>query len=530
MRMERPELEEFQDKLEAKFGLIFDPSRVEQLREAFLSRRSELRLSGRDYLKRLDRNAGEWERLAAVLTVPESYFFRHIDHLQAFTDIALPERVAKRRGQKLQILCVGCANGEEPYTLSMICLENKGILGDCEVEIRGCDISREALQRAQQGIYTEWSLRATPPQYKARYFEHVGKKYRVNDEVRDAVSFEPCNVLDLYAPHLAGSVDIVFFRNVLIYFSPEAIRAAVSGLAHLLAPGGYLFLGPAETLRGISDDFLLCHTHETFYYQRKERISSLVRFDGSRRKHPIPSVTKTADESDEKLPREALPTASPDLLLGGIGTLWMDEIDRSTRKIRGLQAAPLETNHASARAKPPVRANAANRPTAAEETQKILYLLSAERYNDALQSIDRLPGEVQREPDVQLLRALSYLNRRDLEKAESASAEVLARDGMNATAHYILALCREHALDHAGAVNHDRTAIYLDEGFAMPHLHLALIARRRGDVHTARREFEMANLLLAREDASRIMMFGGGFSRESLRELCRRELKLLGAA
>jgi chemotaxis protein methyltransferase CheR len=101
---------------------------------------------------------------------------------------------------------------------------------------------------------------------------------------------------------------------------------------------------------------------------------------------------------------------------------------------------------------------------------------------------------------------------------------------MNAGAHYILALCREHGLDHTGAIDHDRTAIYLDPGFAMPHLHLALIARKRGDTYEARREFEMANLLLAREDASRILMFGGGFSRESLRDLCRRELKLLGAA
>jgi chemotaxis protein methyltransferase CheR len=105
----------------------------------------------------------------------------------------------------------------------------------------------------------------------------------------------------------------------------------------------------------------------------------------------------------------------------------------------------------------------------------------------------------------------------------------VALDELNAGAHYVMALCREHAADAAAAIEHDRTAIYLDAGFAMPHLHLGLMARRAGDDDVARHEFSQALVLLAREDASRLLLFGGGFSRDALVALCRAELRVVGA-
>ncbi len=101
---------------------------------------------------------------------------------------------------------------------------------------------------------------------------------------------------------------------------------------------------------------------------------------------------------------------------------------------------------------------------------------------------------------------------------------------MNAGAHYLAALCREHAGDLDGAVEHDKAAAYLSAAFAMPHLHLGLIARRRGENTVARRELEQARLLLDCEDASRILLFGGGFTREALTVLCASELRALGGA
>jgi chemotaxis protein methyltransferase CheR len=116
----------------------------------------------------------------------------------------------------------------------------------------------------------------------------------------------------------------------------------------------------------------------------------------------------------------------------------------------------------------------------------------------------------------------------DLSAAQTVCREVLAIDEMNAGAHYSLALCREGVGDRAGAIDHDQTAAYLDPAFALPRLHLGLLARKSGDRAAARRDLSEALMLLEREDASRLLLFGGGFSRDALIALCRAELMECG--
>jgi chemotaxis protein methyltransferase CheR len=155
-------------------------------------------------------------------------------------------------------------------------------------------------------------------------------------------------------------------------------------------------------------------------------------------------------------------------------------------------------------------------------------LLKKERFSDALDLLGRLPPESEQDPDVLLLRAALLTHSGNLNAAENVSAQLLARDELNTGAHYLLALCRESAGDRQEALDHDQAAIYLDPGFAMPRLHLGLMARRAGDREGAQRELSQALLLLKREDASRLLLFGGGFGRESLIALCRAELRSAG--
>jgi chemotaxis protein methyltransferase CheR len=117
-----------------------------------------------------------------------------------------------------------------------------------------------------------------------------------------------------------------------------------------------------------------------------------------------------------------------------------------------------------------------------------------------------------------------------LSAAERVSAQLLERDELNTGAHYLIALCRDGAGDPRGALEHDRTAVHLDAGFAMPRLHLGLMASRSGDHAAVRRELGEALLLLEREDASRLLLFGGGFGREALIALCRAELLAAGGS
>ena len=113
-------------------------------------------------------------------------------------------------------------------------------------------------------------------------------------------------------------------------------------------------------------------------------------------------------------------------------------------------------------------------------------------------------------------------------RPRTSASRLLVLDEMNAGAHYLMAVCQEHTGDVLAAAEHDQTAIYLDPAFAMPHLHLGLLAKRLGDLATARRELSEALALLPREDASRILLFGGGFHREALTQYCQSQLRACG--
>jgi chemotaxis protein methyltransferase CheR len=293
--------------------------------------------------------------------------------------------------------------------------------------------------------------------------------------------------------------DVIFCRNVLMYFTAESAQALVARMTRSLAPGGFLFLGHAETLRGLSNEYHLCHTHDTFYYQRKH-----------------PQSNGRSGQLDQDSQHATLGSAPPAAEPTGTNT-WLETIQRASDRIQALTERPTA---ASALRSAPA-------PTATQ-MQLALELLKQERFSDALDLLGGLPGDSQKDPDVLLLRAALLTHSGQLGEAERVGAQLLGRDELNAGAHYLLALCRESAGDAQGALDHDQAAIYLDPEFAMPRLHLGLMARRAGDWEAARRELSEALLLLKREDVSRLLLFGGGFGREALIALCRAELLMAG--
>jgi chemotaxis protein methyltransferase CheR len=157
-------------------------------------------------------------------------------------------------------------------------------------------------------------------------------------------------------------------------------------------------------------------------------------------------------------------------------------------------------------------------------------LLRQERFAEALGVVEALPSGSTSDPGVLLLRAALLTHGGDLARAEASCRRLLEVDGLSAGAHYLLALCRDGAGDRRGAVDHDLAAARLDPGFAMPRLHLGLIARRAGEREAMRRELERAVALLEWEDDLRVLLFGGGFDRDALIDLCRAELVPCGGA
>lgn len=499
-RIDGNDLAVFRDVIERRLGLSFDEAKLEGLREVFVRRVSTAVDGARAYLARLDdeTNGAELRELARELTVGETYFFRHREQFAAFSEVALPDRLQRDRGaRELRILSAGCASGEEPYSIAVRVLSH-GIPLGVRVSIRGVDVNSVALEKARRGCYSAWSLRETDADERSRWFMTHGREYVVPADVRKLVSFEEGNLADddptLFAPE---TYDIVFCRNVLMYFSPARTVEVVARLSRSLVPGGYLFLGHAETLRGLSHDFHLQHTHNAFYYRRKGVLE------------PDLAVTPP-------MPRPSTPLRSPDS--SWVGT-WLETVQRTSERIERLtHTAPHGSREQHDRAPPGARA----------DLGVVLDLLRHERFAEALTALRELSATAERDPDATLLRAALLTHSGELDAAEAACRELLAHDELNAGAHYLLALSDERRGNLQQAIEHDRIAVYLDATFAMPRLHLGLIARRTGDRESARRELGQAIALLQREDTSRLSLFGGGFGRDGLIALCRSALEQLG--
>jgi chemotaxis protein methyltransferase CheR len=469
-------------------GFELDDEKLWSLTDILRRRIREKGCSAQSYLAGLESAhpfSDELRALAHELTINETSFFRNADQMTAFAQVALPERLAAQSaGRRLRILSAGCASGEEAYSLAMI-IHNTPQAAGYDVSITGIDADTAVLKKAAVARYSAWSLRQTPAPYRADFFRSEKQEFVLSGAIRNRVTFEERNlVLDDPSFWAPGSFDIVFCRNVIMYFTQAVARAVIARIAASLAPSGFLFLGVAETLRDLSDDFDLRHTNGTFYYQRRDG----VRLE----KRDVPAA-------------DAVPC--PD---------FVEIIDGSTRRIQSLSAASdARTTGNGTKGKP-------------VDLDPIIELFRCERAPEALALLNELPASVRQDSQVLLLTAILLTQGGDLAEAERVCAELLLRDTQNSGAHYLMALCKESAGDHAAAVKCDRMAIRLDPAFAMPHLHMGLLARRTGDWAAARRELAKAATLIQCEDSSRLMLFGGGFNREALSGLCRAQLHACG--
>lgn len=515
------EVELFRTLVAKRLGLAFDDGKLGLL-AGILRGRAQAAEGAHEttYLARLAADTGwrkEWRSLAEQLTVGETYFFRYLDHFRAFAEVVLPACEERRAPQrKIRILSAGCASGDEAYSLAILAVERFGGLARAEhVEILGIDVNPAALARAAAARYSDWSLRETPADLRARYFRAEGKNHVLEESVRLMVRFEERNLVEpdpgFWHP---GSFDVVFCRNVTMYFPSETAKQIMALIAQALRPGGFLFLGHAETLRGTSSAFHLRHTHDTFYYQRKEA-------------NEVGSLVSVSLPWDQPVPADVrLSAAAP------MDDSWFGAIQHASERVAALAGdSGAKRSHSRVRAaevagRQPQPAMAAP----AWDLGVVIGLLREERFADAVRILDSLPAAVRDDLDAQVVRAAVLTNGGNPAAAREACERVLAADEFNAGAHYLLALCLEQAGDRKGAVEHNELSAHLDATFAMPRLRLGMLAKRAGQLDVARRELETALSLLPREDASRILLFGGGFDRHGLVDLCRGELRSCGRA
>ncbi|WP_432825044.1 CheR family methyltransferase [Dactylosporangium sp. CA-092794] len=492
--------------LAERLGMAFDDKKDSLLAEILQQRATQHGLSDRGYLDRLATAwTAELAALAEALTVNETYFFRNIEQFRVLDQVALPERLRGRAGdRRLDLLSVGCSTGEEAYTLAMVVAGR--VPDGWETAIVGLDVNRGALRKAMAGRYSTWSLRETPEAARRRWFQAGDDGVEIDARLRGRVRFVEHNVaredLLLFAP---DTYDVVFCRNLLMYLTPDAGRAVVERITRALTPGGYLFLGHTDTLGSRPPGLSVHHSHGTFYYRRETA-------QGDRRETAPGDRRETAQgDRRETARREGAPGDWRELA-------------------RKPEARPVARKpEAGSVARKPEAGSVARQAEAVpvvrpRPREQAVRLLQAERFGDALRVLDAITGAEADRPDTWLVRGCALAHLGDTGRAAELCRRLLERDSLFADAHQLLADCCEGDDDHAAAQRHHRIAAQLDAGFAMPRLRLGLLARRLDDRRTAEVELDRAVRLLRDETAERIALFGGGFGRAALIALCRAEL------
>ena len=260
-----------------RFGLFFEENQRGSLRSRLAGRLSSLGLlSFEDYYRYLrfgPQRVEEEARMISHLTNNETYFFRESAQLQVFGEVALrnvKERKARASSRTLRVLSVGCSTGEEALTLAMIVYDSGQFFWGWDVKIFGLDVDPEALGKAARGVYHQNSFRAMTAAVTERHFVKVAAGMQAKDVLRRMVSLRQGNLLEPASFEGLAPVDVIFCRNVLIYFSDATTLRAVRLFHDALEPGGYLFLGHAESLSRITDSFTPIRFQGAMVYQKPE--------------------------------------------------------------------------------------------------------------------------------------------------------------------------------------------------------------------------------------------------------------------
>lgn len=270
------EFGQLRDFIYDQSGIYVADNRKYLIENRLAGRLKELNLkSYSEYYYFLRYDAGRRQELSKLfesVTTNETSFYRNPPQLRVFQEKVLPpvlEEQRKKGMKRLHIWSAGCSTGEEPYTLAIILLEVlRTEIASWRIKITANDLSEAVLQTARRGVYNEYSLRTTPKEIIARYFLKEESSYKIKPEVKSLVSFGQVNLSDRLALKRLERSQIVFCRNVIIYFDDDMKKRVISSFYDNLLPGGYLLIGHSESLHNISRAFKPVHHPGAIIYTK----------------------------------------------------------------------------------------------------------------------------------------------------------------------------------------------------------------------------------------------------------------------
>jgi chemotaxis protein methyltransferase CheR len=263
---------QMRDQIYKRTGMYFNESSKYLLQKRLSPRAKELNFDSFQkyfyFLQYDPRSESEFDQIYDLITTNETYFFREPAQLAAFTEEIVPELLARRSLKRIRIWSAGCSSGEEPYSIAML-LQEAGWYEKGSFEIFASDLNQTVLHKARRGVYRENAFRATSPAIREKYFtKETDGSWKISDDIRNRVSFGRLNIYDEGRVALLGALDVVFCRNVIIYFDDASKKIVINNFYNRLVDGGYLLLGHSESLISLSTQFKLKHLKNDMVYQK----------------------------------------------------------------------------------------------------------------------------------------------------------------------------------------------------------------------------------------------------------------------
>jgi len=448
-------------------------------KDAELARQVRPRLSpsgARDctsYLALLrDGTAGEAEldELIGELTIGETFFFRHQEQFDALREIVLPE-IIKRKGDRgqLRVWSAGCALGAEPYSVSILLQRDlASLLAGWEIFILGTDINRKFLAAAQRGQFRDWTLRSSPDAFKQSCFTGSSDSWTIRDRYRKGVTFQYHNLVKHPFPSMVTSLfafDIIFCRNVTMYFHSEVRSKILAQLRECLVDGGWLLVGPSEPdIRSFRIFRTVIAPGATLYQRRDDFEADRAGVPAEPAPAPTLAPTPAPVRTEDWLANLPLLDSTP--------PVWPAEAPREPEVLR-------------------------KRPKPAEPVSP------------------------------ELAEIVRLADRGESQGAARACDALLQKDRLNVRAHFYQALVLEQVGSQAESEQALRRALYLDRNLVLAHYHLGLLLQKKGDLKGAARSFRNAGRLLSAMDDGQTFAEGDGISVADLKELAEMQLEVV---
>lgn len=422
----------------------------------------------------------ELDVLVSHLTVGETYFFRDRKTFEVLAEHVLPDLLLSRkaRDRRLRIWSAACCTGEEPYSLSIFLQQVIPDLESWHATILATDINERFLRKAGDGVYGGWSFRDSPAWFKERYFEQTSdSRYAIRPEIRKRITFAPLNLVEDVFPSPAtdtNAMDIIFCRNVLMYFAPEQARKVVENLRRSLVDGGWLVVSASEASPGLFPDWE-CHTYPGTILYRKRPAGE-------------PKRAPTRRNAELPVSEEGPPARTP--------------------------AAPCETKEKRVGKEKNVDLI---RPRPAELARAVA-LHEQGRSEEAVETLFRVL-ESEPNPRAFALLARVLANQGRFAEARAWCERWIATDKLNVSAYYLSAMIAQESGDSPRARRCLQRALYLDQDFILGHFALGNLARGAAVFDEAKRHFAHASQLLHRLPPEAVLPESDGLTAGRLAEI-----------